>query len=320
MEKRTLGNTDIHTAPIVFGGNVFGWTLNKEQSFEMLDEIIGSGLNTIDTADVYSRWVDGNEGGESETIIGKWLKDRGTRDQVNIITKVGADVGQGQRDLTEKHILKAVDDSLRRLQIDTIDLYLTHWDDDRTPVEETLGAYGKLIEAGKVRYIGASNLSPERLTASLEASKRDGLPRYEVFQPEYNLYDRQGYEEGVASICQQEGLGVITYFSLASGFLSGKYRSKDDLEKSARGGGVKKYLDDRGRSILNALDELAQKYHVSPAGVALAWLVNKPNVTAPIASATRSSHLQAFIEAMQLELTTEDMGLLEEASSYTEQA
>nr|WKN35722.1 aldo/keto reductase [Tunicatimonas sp. TK19036] len=320
MEKRTLGNTDLHTAPIVFGGNVFGWTLNKEESFEILDEVLGAGFNTIDTADVYSRWVDGNEGGESETIIGEWLKDRGVRDQVNIITKVGSDVGQGQKEITENHILKAVDDSLRRLQIDTIDLYLTHWDDDRTPVEETLGAYDKLIKAGKVRYIGASNLSPERLTASLEASKRDGLPRYEVFQPEYNLYDRQGYEEGVASICQEEGLGVITYYSLASGFLSGKYRSEDDLNKSARGGGIKKYLDDRGKSILKALDELSQKHGVSQAGVALAWLVNKPNVTAPIASATKSKHLQAFIEATQLELSADDMELLEEASVYTQEA
>ncbi|SMO63963.1 Aldo/keto reductase family protein [Gracilimonas mengyeensis] len=192
MELRKLGNTDIQTAPIVFGGNVFGWTLNEKESFEILDAFVELGFNTIDTADSYSHWADGNEGGESETIIGKWLKDRGIRDEVNIITKVGSDVGQGQKDISEEHILKAVDDSLERLQIEQIDLYLTHWDDDRTPVEETLGAYQKLINAGKVRNIGASNLSPERLKASLEASEKEGLPRYEVFQPEYNLYDREG--------------------------------------------------------------------------------------------------------------------------------
>ena len=320
MEKRTLGNTELHTAPIVFGGNVFGWTLDESASFRMLDEVLGSGLNTIDTADVYSRWAEGNQGGESETIIGRWMKDRGVRDQVTIITKVGSDMGQGQKELTEQHILKAADDSLRRLQVDTIDLYLTHWDDERTPVEETLGAYDKLIRAGKVRYIGASNLSPERLTASLEASQRDGLPRYEVFQPGYNLYDRKDYEEGVAPICQQEGLGVITYFSLASGFLSGKYRHEADLSQSTRGGGIKKYLDDRGHSILQALDSISKKYQVSQAGVALAWLMQQPNVTAPIASATRSDHLRSFVEAMQLELTAGDQELLEEASSYAEKA
>ena len=320
MEKRTLGNTELHTAPIVFGGNVFGWTLDESASFRMLDEVLGSGLNTIDTADVYSRWAEGNQGGESETIIGRWMKDRGVRDQVTIITKVGSDMGQGQKELTEQHILKAADDSLRRLQVDTIDLYLTHWDDERTPVEETLGAYDKLIRAGKVRYIGASNLSPERLTASLEASQRDGLPRYEVFQPGYNLYDRKDYEEGVAPICQQEGLGVITYFSLASGFLSGKYRREADLSQSTRGGGIKKYLDDRGHSILQALDSISKKYQVSQAGVALAWLMQQPNVTAPIASATRSDHLRSFVEAMQLELTAGDQELLEEASSYAEKA
>ena len=316
MKYNKLGHTGLTTAPIVFGGNVFGWTLNEKESFEILDEISGSGFNTIDTADVYSRWVEGNQGGESETIIGKWMKERGLRNKITLITKVGSDVGQGQRDLSEKHILKAADDSLRRLQTDHIDLYLTHWDDDRTPVEETLGAYQKLIKAGKIRFIGASNLSPKRLSASLEASKAHGLPRYEVFQPEYNLLARQEFEQGVAPICQEEGLGVITYFSLASGFLSGKYRSEEDFGKSARGEGMIKYLNQRGMSILAALDDIAATYKVSQAAVALAWLIHKPVVTAPIASATKSSHLQAFTEATRIRLTPTDMEQLEEASKY----
>lgn len=320
MDKKQLGNTDLYTAPIVLGGNVFGWTLNEKDSFEILDEFLDAGFNTIDTADVYSRWVDENKGGESEAILGSWMKKHGTRKQVTLITKVGSDVGQGHKDLSEKHILKAADDSLRRLQTDTIDLYLTHWDDDKTPVEETLGAYQKLMEAGKIRHIGASNLSPERLQASLEASKKHGLPRYEVFQPGYNLYDRQNFEEGVAPICKAEGLGVITYYSLASGFLSGKYRSKDDLDKSVRGGGVKKYLDERGNRILKTLDELADKHGVSQAGLALAWLVNHPEVTAPIASVTKNSHLQAFIEAIHVELSKADLAQLEEASAYRKDA
>jgi len=311
-----LGNTDLQTAPIVFGGNVFGWTLDEKESFRILDEFIAAGFNTIDTANVYSRWVDGNQGGESETVIGKWMKERRNRDKVTVITKVGSDMGQGHRDLSEKHIQEAVEDSLRRLQTDTIDLYLTHWDDENTPVEETLGAYEKLIKAGKVRFIGASNLSPERLKESLKASAENNLPRYEVFQPEYNLYDRQGFEEGVAPVCREEGLGVITYFSLAKGFLSGKYRSKDDLGKSVRGGGVEGYLNERGSRILKALDKVAAKHEVSQAAVALAWLIHQPNVTAPIASATKSSHLKAFTEAVQMKPEPEDLQLLEKASAY----
>jgi len=313
---KKLGNTDLQTAPIVFGGNVFGWTLNEKESFRILDEFVDAGFNTIDTANVYSRWVPGNEGGESETIIGKWMKERGNRDKMTVITKVGSDMGQGHRDLSEKHILKAVEDSLRRLRTDAIDLYLSHWDDENTPVEETLGAYGKLIKAGKVRFIGASNLPPERLKESLNASMQNGLPRYEVFQPEYNLFDRQGFEEGVAPVCREEGLGVITYFSLAKGFLSGIYRSKDDLGKSVRGGGVEGYLNERGFRILKALDELAAKHEVSQAAVALAWLIHQPDVTAPIASATKSSHLEAFTEAVQMKPEPEDMQLLEKASAY----
>ncbi|MHC2992170.1 alcohol dehydrogenase [Pontibacter sp. HJ8] len=317
MKQRRLGNTELHTAPIVLGGNVFGWTLNEQESFGILDEFVNLGFNTVDTADAYSRWAQGNEGGESETIIGNWMKARGNRDEVTIITKVGSDMGQGHKDISAKHILKAADDSLRRLQTDHIDLYLTHWDDEKTPVEETLDAYQKLIAAGKVRYIGASNLSPERLKASLEASLTRGLPRYEVFQPGYNLYDRREFETGIAPICREEGLGVITYYSLASGFLSGKYRSEDDLDKSVRGGGVQKYLDERGKRILEALDAVAERHGVSQAGVALAWLVNAPGVTAPIASATKSRHLQAFVEAVELNLSEADKEQLETASAYT---
>lgn len=316
MEYRKLGNTDLTIAPVVFGGNVFGWTIDKNQSFKILDQFVAAGFNAIDTADVYSRWVDGNEGGESESIIGEWMKSRNNRDDVTVITKVGSDVGQGQKDLTEKHILSAVDKSLQRLQTDHIDLYLTHWDDDRTPVGETLGAYEKLIKAGKVRWVGASNLSPKRLQASLEACENSSLPKYEVFQPEYNLYDRQGFEEGVASLCHDHGLGVITYYSLANGFLSGKYRTDADLDKSVRGSRAKKYLNERGLRILNTIDDLSEKYGVSQAGIALAWLVNKSAVTAPIVSATKIQHLEAFTEAAELNLQNDDMKLLDKASAY----
>ena len=317
MEKRRLGNSDLYTAPIIFGGNVFGWTVDEKQSFKLLDAFFDLGFNAIDTADVYSRWVEGNEGGESETIIGKWMKDRGNRKKVLLITKVGSDMGQGKRDLSKNYILEAVDKSLERLQTDYIDLYLTHWDDEVTPVEETLEAYGKLIEAGKIRWAGASNLSPERLVASLEASKRDNsLPPYQVFQPEYNLYARQGFEEGVAAVCKEYGLGVITYYSLASGFLSGKYRSEKDLSKSPRGNNVKEYLNDRGKRILNALDEVSREYNTTPAALSLTWLMNKPGITAPIASATKVEHLESFKAAVNLDLAQDSMDKLDEASSW----
>ncbi|MAZ26565.1 MAG: alcohol dehydrogenase [Cytophagaceae bacterium] len=311
MKMRKLGNTDLETAPIVFGGNVFGWTLDKKESFELLDAFVEAGFNTIDTADVYSRWKQGNTGGESETIIGKWLQERNIRDKVNIITKVGSDMGQGKKDISEEYILKAVDASLKRLQLEQIDLYLTHWDDDRTPVEETLGAYEKLIKAGKVRNIGASNLSPARLKESLEASAKNGLPRYEVFQPEYNLYDRKGFEQDIHDICIDEGLGVVTYFSLASGFLTGKYQKKEDAKGRNREDFVKKYFDDKGMAILNALEQVSKKHEVSQAAVSLAWLMNSKGVTAPIASATKKKQLTAFIEAANLQLTPEDMEILD---------
>ena len=317
MKKATLGNTGLSTSPIVFGCNVFGWTIDEKQSFAILDEFMDLGFETLDTADVYSRWASGNEGGESEKIIGNWMKSKGNRDTINLITKVGADMGQGRRDLSEAYIIKAVEASLKRLQTDYIDLYLTHWDDDQTPVEETLGAYQKLMEAGKVKAIGACNLSADRLTASLQAHKNQTLPKYEVFQPEYNLYDREGFEKGVAGICQEEGMGVICYYALAMGFLSGKYRSKEDLGKSVRGGGIeKKYMNDRGMRILEVLDILAGAHGVSQAAVALAWLIHQPVITAPIASATKSSHLQAFVEAAGLDLSKEELLLLDKASAY----
>ncbi len=312
---RKLGNTDLRTAPVVLGGNVFGWTIDEKQSFAVLDEFTALGFNAVDTADVYSRWAHGNEGGESETIIGKWMKARGNRDKVLLITKVGYDMGEG-KNISREYMLKQADNSLRRLQTDYIDLYFTHLDDDETPVEETLRAHEELIKAGKVRWIGASNLSPERLRASLEASEAKGLPRYEVFQPEYNLYERQGFEEGVGPICKKHGLGVIAYFALASGFLTGKYRSEDDLGKSARGRGVKKYLNDRGMRILKALDETAEKHKTTHAAVSLAWLMAKPPVTAPIASATSVGHLKSFTAAAALKLSGEDMAKLDEASAY----
>ena len=314
MEKRRLGNSDLHTAPIVFGGNVFGWTVDKERSFHLLDAFFDLGFNAIDTADVYSRWVKGHAGGESETIIGQWMKERGNRNKVLLITKVGSDMGKGKRDISKGYILEAVDKSLQRLQTDYIDLYLTHFDVEPTPVEETLEAYANLIEVGKIRWAGASNFSPERLKASLGASQKEGgLPRYEVFQPEYNLYDRQGFEEALAPLCREHGLGVITYYSLASGFLSGKYRGEEDLSKSPRGFVVKKYLTDRGKRILKALDEVSKEYNTTPAALSLSWLMNKPGVTAPIASATQLEHIESFGEAIKLDLSKESMDKLDEA-------
>ena len=313
---KRLGNTNLHVPPIIFGGNVFGWTLSEQESFTMLDDLFKAGFTAIDTANSYAHWAEGNSGGESETIIGKWMKDRGNRDEITIITKVGSAMGGDHTDLSEGHIFEQADASLKRLQIDQIDLYLSHWDDETTPVEETLGAYQKLIEAGKIRYVGASNLSPERIRESLEVSEEKGLPQYKVLQPEYNLYDRKDFEEDYAGICREEGLSAITYYSLASGFLSGKYRGEDDLDKSERGSGVKKYLNDRGFRILDALTVVSEKHEISQAGTALAWLIHKPEVTAPIASATKQHHLEAFIEATEISLTDDDMQLLDEASSY----
>jgi aryl-alcohol dehydrogenase-like predicted oxidoreductase len=315
LQKRRLGRTDLEIAPLVFGGNVFGWTADEKTSFDLLDRFVDAGFNAIDTADAYSRWVPGNKGGESETIIGKWMKARGNSERVVVITKVGSDMGQGKKDLSAAHIEKAVEDSLKRLQIDAIDLYLSHWPDPTTPHEETLGAYQKLIKAGKVRNIGASNLDAGQLRAALDIARLRDLPRYEVLQPEYNLYDRASYEGPLADLCVAEGLGVITYYSLASGFLSGKYRSIADLGKSARGGGVKKYLDKRGLRILDALDAVAARHKAKPAEVAVAWIIARPDVTAPIASATSLEQLESLIRSASLPLSAADTRELDDASA-----
>jgi len=315
MEKRILGKTDLNIAPIVFGGNVFGWTIDEQKSFEILNHFVESGFNFIDTADVYSRWAPGNKGGESETIIGNWLKKQNKRHDIIIATKVGSDMGQG-KSLKKDYIINEVEHSLSRLQTDYIDLYFSHYDDENTPVEETLSAYETLIKAGKIRWIGASNFSADRLKESLVYATQHSLPRYEVYQPGYNLYDRENFEQEHEKICLDFALGVVTYYSLASGFLTGKYRSEDDLNKSQRGGGIKKFLNERGFKILAALDEVAEKHHVEPASVALAWLIYHPSITAPIASVTDLSQLKSFTDAANLKLSPEDISLLDKASIY----
>jgi aryl-alcohol dehydrogenase-like predicted oxidoreductase len=315
LQKRRLGQTSLEIAPLVLGGNVFGWTADEKTSFDLLDRFADAGFNAIDTADAYSRWAPGNKGGESETIIGKWMKSRGNRDRIVVITKVGSDMGQGRKDLSAAHIEKAVEDSLRRLQVETIDLYLSHWPDPTTPYEETLGAYARLLKAGKIRHIGASNLDAGQLRAALDVAKLRDLPRYAVLQPEYNLYDRASYDGKLRELCMAEGIGVITYYSLASGFLSGKYRSEADLSKSTRGGGVRKYLDTRGLRILAALDTVAARHKARPAEVALAWIVARPGVTAPIASATNPEQMESLIRSVALKLSAADIAELDAASA-----
>jgi aryl-alcohol dehydrogenase-like predicted oxidoreductase len=312
MEKRRLGNSDLQVAPVCLGGNVFGWTADERTSFALLDAFVAAGFNFIDTADVYSKWAAGHQGGESETIIGKWLKQRGKRNDVVIATKVGSDMGNGRTGLSKAYILKAVEDSLRRLNTDHIDLYQSHRDDPDVPVEEPLEAYATLIRQGKIRAIGASNFTAERLGAALEASRRDGLPRYETLQPEYNLMER-GFEAELAPLCRKHGLGVIPYFGLASGFLSGKYRSKEDLKQSPRGEDVEQYLNDRGFKVLTALDAIAQRRGAKPAQVAIAWLMAK--VTAPIASATSLKQLGELTAAAKLALDHADIAALDAASA-----
>jgi aryl-alcohol dehydrogenase-like predicted oxidoreductase len=296
------------------GGNVFGWTIDEPSSFTVLDGFVGAGFEFIDTADVYSTWVPGHKGGESETILGNWLKRRGNREQVIIATKVGMEMGGGGKGLSKSHILREVEASLKRLQTDYIDLYQSHQDDPVAPLQETLEAYSQLLKQGKVRAIGASNYSAERLTEALAVSKQHGYPRYETLQPLYNLYDREAYEGKLEPVCVQHGLGVIPYFSLASGFLTGKYRSEVDLVKSKRGQGVKKYLNERGFRILAALDQVAQNSHSSSARVALAWLLARPSITAPIVSATSLDQLKDLLEGVRLELQPASLEVLNEAS------
>jgi aryl-alcohol dehydrogenase-like predicted oxidoreductase len=316
MQFRDLGRSKLRVAPLCLGGNVFGWTADESASFAVLDALLDAGLNFIDTADVYSVWVPGHRGGESETVIGKWLKRSGRRDDVVIATKVGMQMAPDRKGLSAAHILRSVEQSLQRLQTDRIDLYFSHSDDPSTPLEETLGAYQKLIAAGKIRAIGASNYSAARLHEALEVSRKQSLPRYEVLQPLYNLYARADYESELEPLCLEEHIGVITYFALASGFLSGKYRSAADAAKSARGKGViDKYLNPRGLKILAALDDVGVRRRASIASVALAWQIARPSITAPIASATTVEQLTDLVAATRLNLDSSDIEQLNAASA-----
>jgi aryl-alcohol dehydrogenase-like predicted oxidoreductase len=315
MEFRQLGRSELRLAPLMLGTNVFGWNVDEPTSFAILDAFVDGGFNAIDTADSYSRWVSGHPGGESETIIGNWMKRSGKRDRVVIATKVGSDMGEGIC-VRKDYILRSAEASLKRLQTDRIDLYQTHFDDEKTPVEETMAAYAQLIAQGKVRAIGASNVTPERIKASLAASKEFGIPRYESLQPLYNLYNRKEFESEYAPTSRSEGLGVINYYGLAAGFLTGKYRSAADADKSkARGERVKRYANPRGFAILDALDDVAAHHRATPAQVALAWLIAQPAVTAPIASATSLKQLEDIMKAPRVALTQDDLKTLNAASS-----
>ena len=314
MNTRPLGNSGISIRPFVLGSNVFGWTIDEKKSFEVLDAFAAAGFGMIDTADIYSRWATGNKGGESETIIGNWLKKSGKRAQITIATKVGGDIGQGKVLLSRDYILKAAEDSLRRLQTDVIDLYQAHFDDTETSFEETLAAFDTLVKQGKVRAVGASNLTKERLQEAISVSEKNGLVRYETLQPKYNLMEREEIENGLQSFVQEKNIGVIPYYGLASGFLTGKYRSAEDISKSVRGGGIQKYLNEKGHNVLTALDEAAHQYMSTPAQIALAWLMAQPGITAPIASATSADQLNELLKATDIILTKETIDRLNTAS------
>jgi aryl-alcohol dehydrogenase-like predicted oxidoreductase len=315
--KRGLGKSGLDVAPLAFGGNVFGWTADEPTSFRLLDAFVAAGFNLIDTANSYSRWISGNHGGESETIIGNWLRQRpGVREKVLIATKVGSDMGPGRSELSKEVILSELEGSLQRLNTDYVDLYQSHRDDGKTPLEERLGTYAQLIRQGKVRAIGASNYTAPRLAQALKVSATHGYPRYESLQPEYNLYNRENFEGALADLCRREGLGVIPYFSLASGFLTGKYRSEADFGKSPRGKRMKDRLNDRGRRILAALDKVSHELNATPAQVSLAWLLAH-GVTAPIASATSVEQLNELMNLVTLELTPDAVELLDKASAHT---
>jgi len=313
MKKVKIANTDLEVAPINLGGNVFGWTLDEKQSFEILDAFADAGFNFIDTANTYSWWVNG-VGGQSETIIGNWIKARGNRDKMVIATKVGSQTKGHPADISKKQILKCVDESLQRLQVDCIDLYYTHFDDEKTPVEETMSAYDEIVRAGKVRYIAASNLTPARLVESFDVAEKNGFPTYVALQPHYNLVERAKYETDYLPLVEKYGLSVFPYFSLAAGFLTGKYHTKEDLGKSVRGAGVEKYLNEKGLGVLAALDQLAEKHHTKQATVALAWLLAQPHIGAPIVSATSQSQLETLFDAPKLKLDAEDLALLDKTS------
>jgi aryl-alcohol dehydrogenase-like predicted oxidoreductase len=318
MENRTLGRSNLQVSNLSFGGNVLGWTTDEPTSFEVLDAFVAAGGNFIDTADAYSRFVPGHQGGESETVLGKWLKQRGNRSQLIIATKVGNDMGPGGKGLSRQHIVKSVENSLQRLQTDYIDLYQSHSDDPTVSPEETLATYAELVRQGKVRALGASNFTVERMTESLQISQQHGYPRYESLQPLYNLYSRASYEQQLEAFCQQNEIGVIGYFSLASGFLTGKYRSEKDLSDRIRAGMVKGYLNPRGYRILEALDEVAKNYQATPAQIALAWLLARPSVTAPIVSATSVKQLNEIVKAADIKLAPAAIERLNQASAGEE--
>ena len=314
MQARRLGRSDLHIAPLIFGGNIFGWTVDEPTSHRLLDAFVDAGFNAIDTADVYSSWVPGHVGGESEAIIGTWLKRRGGRDKVVVATKVGMEMPGGSKGLSRAYIKASVEKSLKRLQTEYIDLYQSHEDDESVPQAEALEAYQRLIAEGKVRVIGASNFPAGRLVSALDAAGKGDLPRYESMQPCYNLYDRWEYEGDLQQLCVSREIGVISYFSLASGFLTGKYRSKQDLEGRARGEDVEKYLDPRGQRILAALDDVAERSGAKPAQVALAWLLARPGIVAPIASATSLEQLEQLVGAARLKLDGQSLQQLTTAS------
>ena len=314
-KKRELGKSGLKVAPLALGGNVFGWTADEKTSFRLLDAFTAGGGDLIDTADMYSTWVPGHKGGESETVIGKWLKRGGKRQKVLIATKVGKEMGPDRKGLSKPYILRAAEDSLKRLQTDYIDLYQTHEDDPDTPLEETLEAFAQLTREGKVRAIGASNYGAARLARALQVSGKHGHPAFQSLQPLYNLHERAEYETDLESLCREKGLGVLPYFPLASGFLTGKYRSEKDLAGRARADMVKKYLDDRGFRILDALERVALQHHTVPATVALSWLIARPGITAPIASATSIDQLNELLKALELELDPSAIDLLNRASA-----
>jgi aryl-alcohol dehydrogenase-like predicted oxidoreductase len=315
MRKRELGASGLEVSVLALGGNVFGWTADETASFQVLDGFVAAGGNLIDTADIYSTWVPGNHGGESEIILGRWMKARGNRDAVVVATKVGKEMGPGRKGLRGEYVVRAAEESLRRLQTDRIDLYQAHEDDPGTPLEETMEAFARLVRDGKVRVVGASNYGSERFAEALRIAGAAGTPRYESLQPCYNLYDRADYERSLAAVCRSQRVGVLPYYALASGFLTGKYRSASDLSKSARGETVRKYLDERGFRILDALDRTARQLDSTPARVALAWLMGRPGVTAAVASARTAEQLTELVEATKVELDQPSIDLLDRASA-----
>ncbi len=314
MKTKQIGTTDLRMPPIAFGCNVLGWSMNEKESFEVLDRLYDMEFNYFDTADVYSRWVEGHEGGESEKVLGKWFKSRGLRDRVIVATKVGMDVGQGHVDLSAGHIRKQIDASLQRLQTDYVDFYFSHQHDDKTPIEETLETFADLIKEGKVRHIAASNFPLDHLKKSIAYSKKHEIPSYQIYQPEYSLIHRTPYEDGFQDYVMKYDMAVTNYWALANGFLTGKYTSEDDIEGVTREGNLKKYFTERGHRILNALETVSHTAGISQAGVSIAWTMAQPGITAPIVSATKLSQLQAFEEAASTQLTLDQIALLNQAS------